>query len=91
MVYVAASVEEQSATPLEISSNIAQVSQGVQEVSKNVNESSMALSNVSDDLVTTASIADNGLKNADLLLNQAKGLTVIGSNLMKILTKFKIR
>ncbi len=87
---VAASIEEQSATTHEISSNVTQAAQGVQEVNDNINQISAVTAEVTQNVSKVSQAAEESNNGSERVHKSAEELTILAGNLNKMVGRFKI-
>jgi methyl-accepting chemotaxis protein len=87
---IATAVEEQSAATKEIANNINQASTGIQEVNENVSQSSTVAATITQDIAVVSESAGNFADSSDRMMEKAKELERMASDLNVIVSGFKV-
>jgi methyl-accepting chemotaxis protein len=87
---IATAVEEQSATTMEISTNMGQASLGLQEVNENVAQSSGVASEIAKDIANVNIFSKDLFTSSDQVKNNASDLKTLAKGLQELVDKFKL-
>lgn len=87
---VAAAVEEQSTTTVEISKNIAQAYTGIQEITQNMSLMAEASKTINSEITDVNETADTVASSSSEVLQNAEGLFILSNSLIKTIAQYKI-
>jgi len=87
---IAAAIEEQTATTLEISGNISQLSNGIAEVSTNVSGSALAVNSISQEIDATNESLSGLAKSGSQMTVNAEEMADLAKKLKLLMNVFKI-
>ncbi len=87
---IATAVEEQSATTMEISTNMGQASQGLQEVNENVAQSSGVASEIAKDIANVNIFSKELFTSSDQVKHNASDLKTLANGLQELVDQFKL-
>ncbi|MCB9494729.1 MAG: methyl-accepting chemotaxis protein [Desulfobacteraceae bacterium] len=87
---VASAIEQQSAAVSEVSGNVTQAGEGLEEINENINRTSVISETVAEDIDTVNNAVANIQSGSQKVMNSAKELNILASNLDQMVKKFKI-
>ncbi len=87
---VAAAVEEQSVTTMEISNNVSQAAVGVQDVNQNVNQTSIVAEEVTKNITEVSHAAEEMNTGSQQVNESASELSRLAEDLNRMVGRFKI-
>lgn len=87
---IAVSLDEQSATMTELTTNIVQAGEGIAEVSQNVAQSSVVSSQISSDISEVNMAVSEISKDTSVVRRNAEELRILSQSLKGLIEKFKV-
>jgi methyl-accepting chemotaxis protein len=87
---IAAAVEEQSVTAVEISRNLAQIAEGIQEVNHNIGESSQVSQMIAEEIADINGATGRMNDSVALVKTNATTLNGLAKALAKLVGRYKI-